>query len=187
LRLILVPRHPHRFDGVAQWLAEQGHSVIRRSRLEARVPRTAGGTAPVILIDTMGELGAIWGLADVAFVGGSLRAGRGGQNMMEPAAYGASVMFGPHIANFRETVEQLLDRNAARQVADANELACGLIADLEDPEAAAVRGAAGRDFVLAQIGATGRTLVELGRLVESSHSPDPDRAPACVSTGDSLK
>ena len=62
----------------------------------------------MILIDTIGELGAVWGLADVAFVGGSLQPGRGGQNMMEPAAYGASVMFGPHTANFRETVDQLL-------------------------------------------------------------------------------
>ena len=74
---------------------------------------------------------------------------------MEPAAYGASVMFGPHIANFRETVEQLLKRNAARQVADADELTRGLLADLDDPEAAAARGAAGRDFVLAQHGAAG--------------------------------
>ena len=63
--------------------------------------------------------------------------------MMEPAAYGASVMFGPHIANFRETVDQLLKHNAARQVADAAELTRGLMADLDDPEAAAARGAAG--------------------------------------------
>ena len=97
------------------------------------MPTTSGGSPPIILIDTIGELSAIWGLADVAFVGGSLRAGRGGQNMMEPAAYGASVMFGPHIANFRETVEQLLKRNAARQVADAEELTRGLLADLDDP------------------------------------------------------
>jgi 3-deoxy-D-manno-octulosonic-acid transferase len=187
LRLVLVPRHAERFERVAQWLIAQGYSAVRRSRLQVPVPRTAGSTPPVILIDTIGELGAIWGLADVAFVGGSLRAGRGGQNMMEPAAYGASVMFGPHIANFRETVDLLLDRNAARQVADAHELTGALLADLEDPEAAAARGAAGRDFVLAQFGATGRTLIELDRLVESSYSPDSVRAPACVSAGDSLK
>jgi 3-deoxy-D-manno-octulosonic-acid transferase len=88
--------------------------------------------------------------------------------MMEPAAYGASVMFGPHIANFRETVDQLLKRNAARQVADARELTLGLLADLDDPEAATARGAAGRSFVLAQNGAAMRTLIELDRLVESS-------------------
>ncbi len=168
LRLILVPRHAERFDAVALWLTAQGVSVVRRSHLRTPVARTPSASPPIILVDTIGELGAIWGLADVAFVGGSLRAGRGGQNMMEPAAYGASVMFGPHVANFRETVDQLLDRKAARQVADADELTRGLLDDLDDPEAAAARGAAGRDFVLAQNGAAGRTLLELDRLVESS-------------------
>jgi 3-deoxy-D-manno-octulosonic-acid transferase len=174
LRLILVPRHAERFDAVAAWLSQQGEPVVRRSELKHPVRKTSGGSPPVILVDTIGELSAIWGLADVAFVGGSLRAGRGGQNMMEPAAYGASVMFGPHIANFRETVDQLLERNAARQVADARELTRGLLADLDDPESAAARGAAGRDFVLAQNGAAGRTLSELDRLVEASVARQTD-------------
>jgi 3-deoxy-D-manno-octulosonic-acid transferase len=168
LRLIVVPRHAERFESVGRWLREQGEVVIERSRLKAPCPRTKGSPPAVILIDTVGELAACWGLADVAFVGGSLRPGRGGQNMMEPAAYGASVMFGPHVANFRETVDQLLDRKAARLVANADELARGLLDDLEDPEAAAARGAAGRDFVLAQHGAAGRTLAQLDRLVEST-------------------
>jgi 3-deoxy-D-manno-octulosonic-acid transferase len=168
LRLILVPRHAERFDEVALWLKQNNETVVRRSHLRSPIGRTSGGTPPIVLIDTIGELSAIWGLADVAFVGGSLRAGRGGQNMMEPAAYGASVMFGPYIANFRETVDQLLRHNGARQVADADELARGLLADLDDPESAAARGAAGRDYVLAQHGAAGRTLAELDRLVESS-------------------
>jgi len=168
LRLILVPRHAERFESVSLWLEQQGETVVRRSRVRAPLARWSGSSPAIILIDTIGELAAIWGLADVAFVGGSLRPGRGGQNMMEPAAYGASVMFGPHIANFRETVEQLLEHNAARQVADADELTRGLLADLDDPEAAAARGAAGRDFVLAQNGAAGRTFAELDRLVESS-------------------
>ena len=74
--------------------------------------------------------------------------------MMEPAAYGAAVMFGPHTSNFRDTVEQLLRHDAARRVTDADDLALGLMADLEDPEAAAARGAAGRRLVLAQHGGT---------------------------------
>jgi 3-deoxy-D-manno-octulosonic-acid transferase len=168
LRLIVVPRHAERFDDVARWLEGQGESVLRRSQLPGPSARRTNGRPSVILIDTIGELGAAWGLADVAFVGGSLRPGRGGQNMMEPVAYGASVMFGPHTANFRETVDQLLRRNAARQVADAEALTRGLLDDLEDPESAAARGAAGRLFVLAQNGASGRTLAELDRLVESS-------------------
>ncbi|WP_165227214.1 3-deoxy-D-manno-octulosonic acid transferase [Aquisphaera insulae] len=168
LRLVVVPRHAERFSEVARWLVQQGESVLRRSTGE--VTGVDRGTPPVILIDTIGELGAVWGLADVAFVGGSLLPGRGGQNMMEPAAYGASVMFGPHTTNFREPVEQLLARGAARRVADARELGLRLREDLEDPEAAAARGEAGRSFVLAQHGASGRTLAELDRLVDSRAS-----------------
>ena len=89
--------------------ASRARRSLRRSRAGTTAGR-GGDPPPVILIDTIGELSAVWGLADVAFVGGSLLPGRGGQNMMEPAAYGASVLFGPHTANFRETVEQLLAR-----------------------------------------------------------------------------
>ncbi len=187
LRLILVPRHAERFNGVAQWLEQQGEVVVRRSRVTTPIPKETGGSRSIILIDTVGELGAVWGLADVAFVGGSLRQGRGGQNMMEPAAYGASVMFGPHVSNFRDTVDQLLDRNAARQVADAEDLTVGLLADLDDPEAAASRGAAGRRLVLAQNGATGRTLAELDRLVESSLVKRNAQPVACIFNGSTLE
>jgi 3-deoxy-D-manno-octulosonic-acid transferase len=168
LRLILVPRHAERFDSVADWLEKQGETVLRRSLLTAPERAGVGGATPIILIDTIGELAAVWGLADAAFVGGSLIPGRGGQNMIEPAAYGAAVMFGPHTTNFRETVDQLLERDAVRQVADVGELTQCLLEDLDDPESAAARGAAGRNFVLSQNGAAGRTLSELDRLVELS-------------------
>jgi 3-deoxy-D-manno-octulosonic-acid transferase len=175
LRLVLVPRHAERFDQVAAWLERQGETVVRRSEVgdlpgagHAERPARSTGRPAVILIDTIGELGAVWGLADIAFVGGSLLPGRGGQNMMEPAAFGASVMFGPHTSNFRDIVDQLLRNDAARRVADAEGLARGLMEDLEDPETAATRGAAGRRLVLAQHGAAARTLHELDRLVESN-------------------
>ncbi|MEO6809323.1 MAG: 3-deoxy-D-manno-octulosonic acid transferase [Isosphaeraceae bacterium] len=165
LRLIVVPRHAERFAKVGAWLESHGEQVIRRSQGE--VARRVGGRPSVILIDTLGELSAVWGLADVAFVGGSLLPGRGGQNMMEPAAFGASVLFGPYTSNFREAVEGLLTHNGARLVADAADLARALADDLDDPEAAAARGAAARAFVLAQHGASARTLGELDRLVNS--------------------
>jgi 3-deoxy-D-manno-octulosonic-acid transferase len=187
LRLILVPRHAERFESVAIWLGQQGETVLRRSHIKTPVPRSAGRSREIILIDTIGELSAVWGLADVAFVGGSLRPGRGGQNMMEPAAYGASVMFGPHVANFRDTVDQLLERNGARQVANADELTQGLLADLDDPEAAALRGDAGRSFVLAQNGAAGRTLAALDRLVESSLVVRTAQTSACFFDVSTLK
>ncbi len=166
LRLILVPRHAERFGRVAEWLTSQGEVFARRS--EAEDFPIACRNAPIILVDSLGELSAIWGLADVAFVGGSLLPGRGGQNMMEPAAFGASVLFGPYTDNFRETVEQLLSRQGARRVANALELTQALITDLDDPESAAERGESGRAFVLAQNGASHRTLAELDRLVEAT-------------------
>jgi 3-deoxy-D-manno-octulosonic-acid transferase len=168
LRLVLVPRHQERFEKVAAWLHEQGEVVVRRSGEEPLPTTVRGEPPPVVLVDTVGELSSVWGLADVAFVGGSLLPGRGGQNMMEPAAFGAAVMFGPYTDNFRETVEELLSRGGARRVADATGIARSLIEDLDDPETAAVRGAAGRAYVLAQNGAAERTLAELDGLVETA-------------------
>ena len=167
LRLVLVPRHAERFDQVASWLTSQGERVVRRSdeRLVS-VPFDRSQSNPVFLVDTLGELGSVWGLADVAFVGGSLLPGRGGQNMLEPAAFGASVIFGVHTANFREVVEQLRDCGGVREVADAAGLADALLQDLHDPESATRRGLAARSYVLAQDGASGRTFAEIDRLVE---------------------
>ena len=86
--------------------------------------------------------------------------------MIEPAAFGASVLFGIHTANFREVVEQLQDCGGARVVLDAADLADALLEDLNDPESAARRGLAARTYVLAQDGASGRTFAEIDRLVE---------------------
>lgn len=163
LRLILVPRHSERFDRIADWLIAQGEGVVRRSRGPVSAARFE--PAPVILIDTIGELGNVWGLADVAFVGGSLFPGRNGQNMMEPAAFGASVLFGPYTSNFRDAVEGLLSRDGARRVSSPSELSSALIDDLNDPERALARGTAGRQFVLSQNGASSRTLAALDDLV----------------------
>ncbi len=166
LRLVLVPRHAERFEEVAGWLMRQGEGVVRRSQANPGGPRFRSEPPPVVLVDTLGELDAAWGLADVAFVGGSLFPGRGGQNMIEPAAYGAPVLFGPYTSNFRDTAEQLLSRGAARLVADVSGLVSALREDLDDPEAANARGASARAFVLAQDGASARTLAELDRLAE---------------------
>lgn len=162
LRLVLVPRHAERFDSVAKMLQDRGMRYVLRSKPSEI--RGEGYGSPVVLIDTLGELSAVWGLADVAFVGGSLYPGRNGQNMMEAAAYGGSVLFGPFTSNFKDAVEGLMERGAARRVADADDLADALIEDLDDPERASARGTAGRAFVLAQRGAAARTVAELDRL-----------------------
>lgn len=174
LRMIVVPRHPERFEKVAAWLESEGETVLRRSRVnspeDAVLASKGSKYPPIVVVDTLGELSAVWGLADVAFVGGSLYPGRNGQNMMEPAAYGAAVIFGSYTSNFKETVEQLLHRKAATRVVTPEDLTAALCRDLDDPEAAAGRGEVARSFVMAQYGASTRTVAELDRLVETGKS-----------------
>jgi 3-deoxy-D-manno-octulosonic-acid transferase len=162
LRLILVPRHPERFDEAARLLEHSGVAFVRRSAIKAG--ETIADDA-VILVDTIGELSAVWGLADLAFVGGSLDGKRGGQNMIEPSAYGAAVLFGPHTWNFKQTVADLLACDAALQLADAASLEVAVSRLLDDADERRRLGEAARAFVLSQQGATARTLDELQRLI----------------------
>lgn len=161
LRLILVPRQKDRFEPVAELLAKSNLPYVRRSAMAG--PLT-GAARPVILIDTFGELSAAWGLADVAFVGGSLDGQRGGQNMIEPAGYGAAVVFGPHTWNFKDTVARLLERTGALQVNDAAELERTVLDLLADPTHRHELGDRARRFVRSQQGATDRTLDALDLL-----------------------
>ncbi len=160
LRLILVPRQKDRFDDVAELLRRSGLPFVRRSTLTSTAER---GT--ILLVDTIGELGAVWGLADVAFVGGSLDGRRGGQNMIEPAAYGAAVVFGPHVWNFRETVAHLLAAGGAVQVADASALETAVNRLLADVDERRRLGEAARQLVRRQQGATARTVALLDPLL----------------------
>ncbi len=162
LRLVLVPRHPERFEEVAKLLDGSGMAWTRRSSLR---PGQAAPASRVLLVDTVGELGAWWGTAPLAYVGGSMGA-RGGQNMIEPAAYGADVAFGPRTENFRDVVGLLLSAGAATVVRDGSELERWLLTGLEAPSVSAERGARARQLVLSQQGATRRTLEQLGKLLE---------------------
>ncbi len=166
LRLILVPRHPERFQAVAQLLEASGIAWQRRSRLEAD---GADPKARVLLVDAIGELGAWWGAAHAAFVGGSL-SNRGGQNMIEPAAYGAAVSFGPNTRNFRDIVAMLLAAEAAVVVKDGSELTAFVRRTLSDREFAEGLGQRARQLVATQLGATARTFELLVPLVEASPS-----------------
>jgi 3-deoxy-D-manno-octulosonic-acid transferase len=157
LRLILVPRHQERFDEVARLVEKRGHALLRRTRaLDDCRPQVAADS--VLLLDTLGELSACWGLADFAFVGGSLTGRRGGQNMIEPAAYGAAVMFGPHTRNFRSAVDSLLAVQAAVVVESSGDISDQLRWMLQRPREAAAMGARARLAVLRQQGATAETL-----------------------------
>ncbi len=153
-RLIVVPRHPERFEQVAARIADSGLAWQRRSELTGKANEP---TAKVLLVDAVGELGAWWGVAHVGFVGGSLGQ-RGGQNMIEPAAYGVAVCFGPNTWNFRQTVETLLSRDAAQVVRDGPELTRFVLNCAERPEQVHQLGEAARQVVREQQGATRRTV-----------------------------
>lgn len=160
LRLIVVPRHRERFDSVAQQLQQQGAELIRRSQLTAS---STVATDAVILLDTIGELSACWGLADIALVGGSFGT-RGGQNMLEPAAYGAAVLYGPNTSNFRDIVHLLQQNNAAITIPSLDELTSTIRSLLQNQNARTKLGEAARRVVEGQQGALQQT-VEL--LLES--------------------
>jgi 3-deoxy-D-manno-octulosonic-acid transferase len=170
LRLIVVPRHKERFDEVARLIESRGMPLFRRSQAEPGAGQhelQPSSQPPVLLLDTLGELAACWGLADIAFVGGSL-GDRGGQNMIEPAGYGAALLFGPNTQNFRDVVELLLRDDAARVVRDAADLSRALAECLADPDGARAAGARAQKLVLAQQGATARTVDLLAGLASFS-------------------
>ena len=179
LRLIIVPRHPERFEFVARMLDASGVAWQRRTRLGAGSEEQGAGhkndgspMPRVLLVDSVGELGAWWGTAQIAFVGGSL-GNRGGQNMIEPAAYGAAISFGPNTRNFRDIVAALLNRDAAVVVANQEELLAFVRDCLLNPAAAQARGQRAASLVREQLGATGQTFQLLRPLVHQAGGRSP--------------
>jgi 3-deoxy-D-manno-octulosonic-acid transferase len=172
LRMILVPRHKERFDEVAELCRQAGVSLLRRSAISAKrseksLPPIPLEERPVILLDTIGELSACWGLADMAFVGGSFGS-RGGQNMIEPAGYGAVVMFGPNTSNFRDVVAAFRQAEACIRLEQPSELADVLHTLYENPELCQRLGEKARNVVIAQQGATELTCQLLCRQLDQS-------------------
>ncbi|QVL47802.1 MAG: lipid IV(A) 3-deoxy-D-manno-octulosonic acid transferase [Thiocapsa sp.] len=154
--LVLVPRHPERFDRVAELVARQGLTLARRSRLEPCTPSTA-----VFLGDTMGELPVFLAAADTAFMGGSL-VPTGGHNLLEAAAAGVPVAIGPHHFNFAAITQLLCAEEGAVEIADTEALARLMISWLSDATERARIGENGRRVVEANRGALDRlmTLIE---------------------------
>jgi 3-deoxy-D-manno-octulosonic-acid transferase len=148
--LVLVPRHPERFERVAALVRRAGFALARRSLGEPCSADTA-----VYLGDSMGELPVFFAAADVAFVGGSL-VPTGGHNLLEPAAAGLPVVSGPHTFNFAEIAGLLRERGALVQVPDAAALADVLLGWLTDAAERARVGEQGRGVIDANRGALGR-------------------------------
>ncbi|WP_372865768.1 lipid IV(A) 3-deoxy-D-manno-octulosonic acid transferase [Pseudomonas sp.] len=160
--LILVPRHPERFDSVFELCQRQGFGTRRRSSGEA----VAAGDQ-VLLGDTMGELLFLYALADLAFVGGSL-VGNGGHNLLEPAALGKPVLSGRHLFNFLEIAAQLREAGALLEVADAEGLAHRVDQLWREPALAQNMRQAGQAVMQANQGALARLLAGLARLFQPS-------------------
>jgi 3-deoxy-D-manno-octulosonic-acid transferase len=160
--LILVPRHPERFDSVAQLCEAEGFATVRRSGAQPVTAQTS-----VLLGDTMGELLFLYALADSAFVGGSL-VPNGGHNLLEPAALAKPVLSGPHLFNFLEIAAQLRAAGALQEIDDAQSLALAIQRLFELPRDAQRMAEAGLKVMRTNQGALQRLLEGLGRLIARS-------------------
>jgi len=157
--LILVPRHPERFNSVFQLCQREGFATVRRSSGEPVVAQTQ-----VLLGDTMGELLFLYALADIAFVGGSL-VPNGGHNLLEPAALAKPVLSGPHLFNFLEIAAKLRDAAALEEVDDVQGLAVAVQRLFELPQDAQRMAQAGLTVMQLNQGALQRLLDGLARLI----------------------
>jgi 3-deoxy-D-manno-octulosonic-acid transferase len=164
--LLLVPRHPERFDAVAELLTREGFGFARRSRDDQLAV-----TDSVFLGDTLGELVSFYAAADVALVAGSL-VPIGGHNLLEPAALGLPVLTGPHTFNCEDIAQLFMQAGAMQVVHDAAELAEAVGALLEDPEARRLCGARGLRIVEDNRGALERLLQLVRPLLD-----EPARSP----------
>lgn len=163
--LLLVPRHPQRFDAVRQLLGKQGVRFAQRS--SGSLPAAADA---VLLVDTLGELQMLYAASDIAFVGGSLAA-VGGHNLLEPAVLGLPVLSGPHTQNGPDIAELLAQSGALRFVGDGDELGAALLRWLNDPAGAKTEGERGRRAVEANRGAVDRLVAMIEPLLRSSAAP----------------
>jgi 3-deoxy-D-manno-octulosonic-acid transferase len=153
--LVIVPRHPQRFDEVAALVTGAGFTLARRSAFEGGQPSESDCRAEVWLGDSLGEMPAWYALADAALLGGSF-APLGGQNLIEAAACGCPLWMGPHTFNFAQAAELAEAAGAARRVATLDEAVAAALALVRDPAARSAMSAAGTAFAAAHRGAAAR-------------------------------
>jgi 3-deoxy-D-manno-octulosonic-acid transferase len=177
--LILAPRKPERFAAACDLVTQSGWRAIRRSDLSldgisagslANAALSTGSTGPggsVLVLDTIGELAAVYSLADVVFIGGSLKPGAGGHNPLEPAAFAKPPVFGRSMDNFRDIAVALLESGAAIQVDSAGDLGAAWAELLENAPRRALMGLAAREIVERNRGATAATLDRLAAVMDA--------------------
>ncbi len=160
--LIMAPRHPERFEEAVQ-MASAIATTVRATDLLQREPATLSES--IVVLDTIGDLAALYGIADVAFVGGSL-VKRGGHNPLEPAQFAVPVVMGPSFENFRDIVGRMQAADAIRIVSDEAELGVAFEQMLTDPAGSKSLGERGRVFFEQQQGATARAVEAVLSLVK---------------------
>jgi 3-deoxy-D-manno-octulosonic-acid transferase len=162
LRLILAPRHLNRVAGIEALLKQRGLAYDLYSR---SLTSRDGAPAPIILVDRMGDLFALYSVASLVFCGASL-VPKGGQNILEAAAWGKPVFYGPHLEDFRDARQLLEAAGAGITVRDAEELSRQWEYFLEHPEEARRLGAAGREALASQQGLTRKAAAAVAALVK---------------------
>ncbi|AXC15347.1 Lipid IVA 3-deoxy-D-manno-octulosonic acid transferase [Acidisarcina polymorpha] len=158
LRMLLAPRHPERFAAVAELLEQSGISWESRSQWMTRGSQELA-PGSILLLDSIGELASVYGVAKVAFVGGSL-VPAGGHNPLEPAQFGVPILMGPHYENFREIVDKLRARHAI-SIVNPVAVSAYIMDVLENPASLTAMGARGGEVFAAQAGATDRAVSAL--------------------------
>jgi 3-deoxy-D-manno-octulosonic-acid transferase len=162
--LLLAPRHPERFDEVTDLVRKSGSPFFRCSQLPQSTESIPGGT--ILILDTIGDLAAMYRLAKVAFVGGSL-APKGGHNPLEPAQFGVPVLMGSSVENFRSIVEKLQTAGALVCEKDPAALERDLMELLTHPDKVRTMGEQGRRVFEEQQGATARAVDAILRLIHA--------------------
>lgn len=163
--LVIAPRDIQRADELVSMAAASGHRAVKRSRLEKE---NAGGHNTVIL-DTIGELGRVYSIADVVFVGGSLIP-QGGHNILEPAAHGKPIVVGPHMFNFKDIYALLSDRKACITAKDPALLTDKLLAVLENKELSETMSKNARAIIEENRGAAHKNTLQLKQLLEKANN-----------------
>jgi 3-deoxy-D-manno-octulosonic-acid transferase len=161
--LVLAPRKPDRFDEAARIVELDGWNVVRRSRLDQSMPLDEN--ADVLVLDSIGELSALYAIADAVFVGGSL-VPSGGHNILEPAWFGKPPVFGASMENFSEMAEQFLSARAGIQVSSGPMLGKVWVQLIEDAAARDRMGKAAQELSGRNRGAAARTLVRITQILE---------------------
>jgi 3-deoxy-D-manno-octulosonic-acid transferase len=158
--LVLVPRHPERFNDVAALCVEGGFNLARRSEQSP-----VNASTKILLGDTMGELLAFCGACDIAFVGGSL-VPVGGHNLIEPAAWGIPILTGPHLFNFAEVANKLDEAGGMEIGENSEQLAGSVLRLLERPDEYRSMAEAARSVAESNRGALGKLLSSLATVLE---------------------